>query len=400
MKLKLLMPFLFFSNLLMAQQVVSLEEAISIAKAENGKLKAEALQAKMQQALIAAYKEIPATDITSELGQVNSAYFDAKLGIQQTFLPGKYYRAQKQVYQTTYELAEANRALSERQIIRLVTFAYADYVFQSRNLYLLMKMDSIYSGSLQRAKTRFNAGEDNGLEFSTAELYQTKNNLRISQHQMAGNMALVTFRVLLNSDIAVPDTAGTITAGETAVINEAHPQLAYYKAQKQKAIAGQKLESSKLLPNYNIGYINNSFKGIGPDNKTYDLKHRFHNAVVGMQLPIFNKAQKAKVKALALEEDIADAQYSFEQKQMDTQLKSLLERQKKLGDMVSLFKQDAVSKTMQIISLATRQLENGEINYLQWARLTNDATEHAFSYFELLKQLQETNAELQYLTNP
>ncbi|MBK7636705.1 MAG: hypothetical protein IPJ13_22350 [Saprospiraceae bacterium] len=65
---------------LSGQEVINLDKAVEISKANNARLRSDAGLVKYQQALVNTAYNFAPTQINAELGQFNSAYFDTSLG--------------------------------------------------------------------------------------------------------------------------------------------------------------------------------------------------------------------------------------------------------------------------------------------------------------------------------
>lgn len=76
---------------LQAQELINKDEAIKIAITNNGKVRTEAKKVGYQNALVNTAYSFEPTQVTAEMGQFNSTYFDTGLGISQSFnLPQVY----------------------------------------------------------------------------------------------------------------------------------------------------------------------------------------------------------------------------------------------------------------------------------------------------------------------
>ena len=402
LKIFLQIPLLILCGTLFAQRNVTLTEAEDIAIKNNGQIKSSRLQNQYYSLLQGAYKEVPATHVFTELGQVNSAYFDSKVGVEQSFLPGKYRKAQRSLYTAEYDASLMQTSLREKEIKRSVALSYAEFVYQREYLNFLYKVDSIYRNSLQRVETRVKAGEDNQLTLSAARLNFNRNQIRLGQEKALEQLALIKFRLLLNDTTVVPrlgiDERTGFSGADTSFTD--HPLIRSLEGNRQIAIANKNLEQAKLAPSVNVGYYNNSFKGVGPDEKIYSSMDRMHAAMLGLQIPLFNKAQKEKIKAIAVQEKLAANETEWQKIQLKGQYLGLVEKQKAVQEMLFLYRSQNLNNMDDIIRLADRQLQLGEINYLQWSSFVRDAMDNTSIFLDLLRQQYQIEAELNYLLQP
>ncbi len=94
--------------------------------------------------------------------------------------------------------------------------------------------------------------------------------------------------------------------------------------QKNIAFAQTAFEKSKLLPEFNLAYFNNSFKGNGADNEYYTASKRFNSAAIGIAIPIFSKAQKSRIASSKIYSKIAQSQYEIEFLALQNQFQKIL----------------------------------------------------------------------------
>ena len=66
---------------------------------------------------------------------------------------------------------------------------------------------------------------------------------------------------------------------------------------------------------------------------------------------------------------------------------------------VAYFEDAALANAQLITATANTQLANGDINYLQWAQLVNQATTIKSDYVEALRILNESVVQLNYFTS-
>lgn len=379
-----------------AQQAVSVDDAVDIALKKNIGLHSEQLKVQYRQKMQAAYKEVPAANIFAEAGQVNSAYFDNKIGIQQPLPLASVSKAQKTLYNVELSAAMADARLRTRDLKRAVRLAYTNYQYYLSREKLLMKIDTLYNNFYEKAKLKLEKGESNVLEKSFAGLQLTNLQQQLSQTKLNKEISLLEFQLLINSAEYKPfDSIYSINSTADAT----HPMLEQLKYRQELSKANINYEKAKLKPVWTVGYYNASMKGAGADGKNYGSMDRFHVASLGLSVPIFAATQKAKIKALQLQTDIAKDEFDLLQQKLSMEQAAMEARLKNYRAQVEIYRADNFSNAATIIKAANKQFQSGEINYLDWAMLVNQALEQQKTYLELLKQIKETEAELLYLNS-
>ncbi|MGE8293553.1 MAG: CusA/CzcA family heavy metal efflux RND transporter, partial [Sphingobacterium sp.] len=285
-----LAPMLFVIALLSirntnAQTIVTLDQSIALAQQNNRSLKSEKLRAAYTQALIGtSTADIPQTDIGFDYGQINSAYQDSKFSIVQRFAFPVVYRKQRTLYTEDWKKSQLNVVLKEFELKKAVSLTYYNILYWQQKEQLLSEALSLYSCFLAKSILRQKAGESDVLESATAANQKTAIVIQLRQVDAEIKVLQSQFQWLLNTDrIYTPAPTGKVVFNPPSL--EGHPLLKVLEQGKTVAEQATAVEKSRLLPQLQIGYNLNSFKGVGPDNKTYDASPRFHSVQLGLAIP-------------------------------------------------------------------------------------------------------------------
>ena len=178
-----------------------------------------------------------------------------------------------------------------------------------------------------------------------------------------------------------------------------HPLLKISDQQKLIASANSKLEKSRFLPELNLGYFNSSIKGIGANDIYYPSSKRFGAAYFGIGIPVFTSSQKAKVNASALSEKIAENNYQTQLSALETHYQSARSQYETYLGALSYYEQTSMPEANIIRQTADKQFINGEINYLEWVMLNNQAIVIKNNHLDIIKLLNESIINLNYLNS-
>ena len=266
---------------------------------------------------------------------------------------------------------------------------------------LLLKNDSMYANFLEKATMRFNKGESNVLEKATAESQRGTIAIQLKQLQQDIDIAKLQFKLLLNTltDFVPTETDLKLNLDVNAdytVINQ-HPLLKIMEQQKKISMISRKLERSKLLPDFNIGYYNMTMQGSGSDNETYTSSTRFQSVQLGLGIPLFFGAQKAKMNAAKINQSISENLYQLEKNALQNQYQSLLMQHQANTIALTYFENTGLKNAQLIFETANKQFSNGEIDYLDWVMLTNQAINLQSNYMDAVKSYNETIIQINYL---
>ena len=264
----------------------------------------------------------------------------------------------------------------------------------------------MYASFLKNAELRFAKGESNALEKATAETQRGQVQQQLLQVEQDYAILLMQFKLLLNTEKDfVPDESPTklqvpLMADTGAVLS--HPYLKYLQQQEQISLSSLKLERSKLAPDLFIGYTNQSIVGLQNLNgveKNFTSNNRFSSVQFGIGLPIIFSGQKARISASKVNQQIAAGKYEAGAKDMETKYRQALQQMLRNQQQVDYYEKTALKNANTILQTTNQQFKNGDINYLEWVLLTNQATSIQSDYTDAVKNLNQSVIEINSLTN-
>jgi cobalt-zinc-cadmium resistance protein CzcA len=398
----LILCFTGFSNV-NAQEKIGLQAAIDTALKNNRTIKNEQLKSEYQQKLIKTSANIPQTTLSSEFGQINSIYSDTRFGLSQSFSFPTVYSNQKKLLNEEWKASVLSISLKEADIKRTVTQIFYSILILKEKEKLLIQADSIYSSFLTKAELRFKTGESNILERATAKTQRGGIFLQLKSLQDEIELAKLQFQLVLNTRLKSEPEAINVqinlsNSTDRPILAE-HPLLKFSDQQKLIASANSKLEKSRFLPELNLGYFNSSIKGIGANDIYYPSSKRFGAAYFGIGIPVFTSSQKAKVNASIVSEKIAENNYQTQLSALETHYQSARSHYETYLGALTYYEQTSMPEANIIRQTADKQFINGEINYLEWVMLNNQAIVIKNNRLDIIKVLNESIINLNYINS-
>jgi len=380
-----------------AQETITLDKAIALAVQNNQNLKTENLRADYAKAIIKTSADIPQASITADYGQINSAYKDTKFGVAQNIAFPTVYKRQKEVFTEEWKYSLLNVSLKEFELKKAVTQTFYNILFWQEKEKLLLKANSLYADFYARSLLRLQKGESNVLEKTTAQNQKAAINIQLKQVQQELEKAKLQWQWLLNSD-----TVYKVESSEKILplqVNETNknPVLEVLAQQKNIAASQTKVEKSKLLPGLMIGYNLNSFKGTGADDKLYNASPQFHSVQVGVSIPVFSQAQRARVNASKITESITENQLQATGAYLQNRYKQFLESYRSNLEIVNYYENEGLKSADVVTETIQKQFVNGEINYLDFVILINQAINIQSNYADAVKALNDTIIQINYI---
>lgn len=388
------------------QRVIQLREAIQMALNSNLSVRSAAYLVEAQKVLKGAAWDLPKTSVEAEYGQINSFSKDNNISVSQSFsFPSVYVHQQK--------LAGANVKVSEWQLkaTRLETatqvkqiYRQLSYLYSKKRLYT--SLDSLYTGFRKGAELSAKTGESNRLKMVTArsESMEIKNNLQqVSADLMILNRKLKT---LLNMDEqpliadSVLQRIEFLQTKDEATFS-GNPSMGYINQQVEVSDIEKKLEISKLLPEFNFGYFNQSMLGVQEINgspRVFTSADRLSGVSAGISIPLWITPGVSKVKAAKLKQKAAQTDAENFSKSLAGSYGSLILELNKNRNTVDYYEKQAVPEADLIIAQATISFKSGEIDYSEYLISLNRAIAIKLNYLDAVNNYNQTVISIDYLT--
>lgn len=380
------------------QSTITLQAATDTALKNNLSVKNERLRAAYQKQLIKTATNIPPTTISGEMGQINSFHVDTRFSAAQTISFPKVYATQKTLLTEEWKSSLLNVGVKETVLKKQVAQVFYHLLYLQEKKKLLEKIDTLFAEFLEKASLRFAKGESNILEKTTAENQRGQISLQLLQLQQDMDLQQIQFQLLLNTTASlVPDEKefrlNTLLGFDTLLL-QSYPLMQYLKQQQQIAAATTQAEKAKLLPSLTLGYNLMSIKGNADNNKTYNGVPQFQSVHIGLGIPIFNGAQRARINAAEINETIVAKDYEVNLKNLEAAYRTALGQYQKQTETIRYFETTALQNAEVITSTANKQFLGGDINYLEWVMLVSQAITIQSDYIEAVKNRNNSAIEI------
>ena len=384
-----------------SQTPISLEIAIDKAFKNNLNIKSGTLRIDYQNKMQKSAVIIDPLNISAEIGQMNSFYVDNKFSVSQTIRLPKFYNAQKTVLMEEYKNSLLHLDLQKWQLKKEISLIYNELNYFDGKKKLLKKADSIFTQYFNRADLRLKKGESNLLEKATAENLRSQAEMQLKSLEKDREISIQKLSFLINdgSFYQNENSKYGILNLENLNAEYAGNPLILKQLEQEKNIQNAKLlaEKAKLSPSLNLGVNSMTMKGNGADEKYYNATHRFQSGFVGVGIPVFNSAQKSVIEAQKVNQLIAENNYQLGLINLKNQYLQNLRQFQKLNDEILYYQKTGLQNSENILKTANNQFYNGEINYLEWTLLVNQAFEIQNKYIDRLKETNDKIIEINSL---
>jgi cobalt-zinc-cadmium resistance protein CzcA len=397
-----------FFNTTKAQQTkaINLHDAIQMALDSNLSVRSSVYSVDMQKALKGASWDIPKTAIDGEYGQINSYTRDNSFAVSQSFAFPTVYINQNKLAKATIKSSEWQLKSSQLEIATQVKQVYWQLAFLRSKQKLLVYQDSLYSGFLRAAELRAKTGETNRLEMINArsQSLEVKNQLQ----QVLADLSIFNLKLqtLLNVEMVLypADTVlHRIDYFPTTVSTDLveNPSVGYLKQQVEVSHFEKKVEVSKMMPDFNIGYFSQTMQGVQEVNgipRTFNTGDRFTGIQAGISIPLWFVPYTSKTKAARIKEQVAGTNAEYYSKSLSGNYRSLLGEYAKYNNSVDYYEKQAIPEADIIIDQATRSYKGGALDYLDYILNLSRALSIKQNYLDALNNYNQTIISIDFIT--
>ena len=387
-----LSTFLLASTATFAQQTISLEKAIELAKSNNIDLKIADKEIEKQTVLKKAAFQPDPLQVQYQGGQFNSADFDHNVSVQQFFPLGNITKANRQLQEELAKLAEKQKALSSYEIEKAVTLAYYQYLYGVSIQKLNSELNDIYTKFLKNAELRFKTGESGNIEVisAKAKVKEIETQKAQLEYDLAIYQKQLQFFIQTNENI-VPDqnTALQYTFIENQENTKAEALMTDFY-QQQISVYQKEAGTFKALrtPKVGLGYF----------AQTINTESLFQGFTAGLQIPLFGGVNTTKAKASEI--SISQSQLALDRNKMmlnlqREELKNNFEKQQKN---LAYFQNEGQQYANQIIETAQKSYANGDMSYWSYISFLNQAIDIKKQFAEATHSYNQSAIELQFPT--
>ena len=382
---------------------IPVNEAIALALKNNLQLKSSNLAVDQSRALQKSAFDPNKTAFTMSQDPTGGGSNDNSISVSQSFaLPGLY-RNQKKVFKEQTGLAERSGNYTQAEIIRDTRLAYYNYLFSLNTLEALALQDSIYKHFIQKSELRFKLGETSNLELITAKnKYQEVQALKqAAETELA--MEQLNLQQLLNVNTIVTPADKKLPAlvyANDSTTGTNNPLLGYYQQQVAIARAKVDLERAKTMPELTLGYAQQFvIKSFDPANlnRGYTPGTRIAGLQVGVAVPLFNGAGRARINSEKIATQIAETDYLGMQRKLSIQYQQELKNYSKNRSLAGYFTSGGLTQADEQLRIAQVSYDLGEIGYMEFIQNMTLAIQSKLNYLQTVKQLNQSVIQLQFL---
>ena len=343
-------------------QKLTVGQAVEMAVHQNGNLRTTQLSANAQKALVGAAFDAPKVAIDGLFGQTQARPVDYTVSAVQAFAPFGVYRSQGKLLRGQVQLIEKRLNYQRTELAALVKQQYYQWLYLSQLEQLLKQQDTLFQQAVRASTLRYQTGETNLLEKLSAETRQLELTNRADLIQADVQIVQINLQGLLftNSypdiDLTVPlkRNAPTVFLGDSLPVQS--PLIDLLNQQQQVSRLQTELTRAQSRPDWRVGVTNQSI----------DRRVGFMYLAVGIGVPIFMKAFKARTEASRLGELVAENQTQAAVFQQNNALRALEQELKKRTVQLDYYLKTALPQADALLRNALKNYQAGSIEYIEY----------------------------------
>jgi cobalt-zinc-cadmium resistance protein CzcA len=405
----LILGFLCFGQFSKAQsRPLSVDDAVKMAVTNNLGIRAKDLSIRSAEALKKTANELPKMNVDAQLGQYNSPKFDQSFSISQSIPFPTLFKARKELINENMKSRQIDREITVNELIKQVRTYYEQIEYLQYNQLKLASLDSLYQDFIKIATVRFKAGDIKKIEINTAETQKGEIHLLLKQNEVYITQAYKNLKTVLNTDepFEVPQNTGYQPLQIENVLDStqisANPAVKYLYQEMEIAEKNKKVEKSQGLPEFSIGYTNQSLIGFHTRNgqeQFYNAGNRFSSVTLGVAIPLTFGATKARIQSWEYQKQVAETNARQQQKNMAAQLENVFSQYRQEVRQYEYYVSQAIPNAEKMVKAAQLGYRTGEISYLEYLFALQTATNIQLKYLESIQQVNQSVITIHSIIN-
>lgn len=385
---------------------MTLEQCFQLADKQNLTLQAGRKSIERAKIMEGTAWDVDKTEIAFGQNPASSGDTDNALAFSQGIeFPTVYTARRGQLKAET--LAEKSRLGVTNQQIKLeIASAYYAMLYQTHRLSILQRQDSILDRYCDVAEKRYKAGEARQLEFLTAERLRNENHLEMVNVKSEAENKQMELMALLNTDQPVLPAESYLIALESPVsgtFNYQQTADAQYQQDRLKALDKEvKCAKTGYAPSLSLTLrtqaLISSWDPYHIDRQRF-TEGNFFGFEIGVGVPLFYGATKAKVKAARKDREVAELEMQQDRREKERDYRLGYNRFQNAAKRMAYYNGENISKAKDIVRLSTAEYESGEISYVEYANALQEAIDMGMKHADVINEYNEAALALLGLSN-
>ena len=385
---------------------MTLEQCFQLADKQNLTLQAGRKSIERAKVMEGTAWDVDKTEIAFGQNPASSGDTDNALAFSQGIEFPTVYTARRGQLKAETQAEKSRLGVTDQQIKLEIASAYYAMLYQTHRLSILQRQDSILDRYCDVAEKRYKAGEARQLEFLTAERLRNENHLEMVNVKSVAENKQLELMALLNTDQPVLPAESYLIALESPVsgtFNYLQTADALYQQDRLKALDKEvKCAKTGYAPSLSLTLrtqaLISSWDPYHIDRQRF-TEGNFFGFEIGVGVPLFYGATKAKVKAAKKDREVAELEMQQERREKERDYRLGYNRFQNAAKRMAYYNGENISKAKEIVRLSTAEYESGEISYVEYANALQEAIDMGMKQADVINEYNEAALALLGLSN-
>lgn len=358
---------------------VSLQECINMALEKNPQMLVANKSVERAKALQGTAWEIDKTEFSLSQDPTSGGSPDNALSLSQSIEFPTYYIARHKQLKAETQAERSKAAVVRLSLENDVKAAYYQAVYLAERLRVLESQDSLLAQYRSLAEKRYKAGETRLLELLSAERLQRENKMEV----LAAHNELETAQLLLSRLVG---SVETVEPKEESLLPLDWKQASYnysqtpdgqYSADRLKASEqAVRVAKNGFAPSLSLSLRNqlviSSWNPYDQDRSRFDGGN-FMGFEVGVGIPLFYGATRAKVKAARKEREMIALEIKEQEQLRQQEYLSALSRMNAAYVRYTYYNEEGRERSDKMAEQGLLEYSQGEISYLEYMNVLQES---------------------------
>ncbi len=383
------------------ERSLTLDECVSLAMKQNYDVLQAGKSVERSKLMQGTAWDVGKTDLSLSQDPTSGGSPDNSLSLSQTIdFPTVYISRRKHLKAETSAEA-AKMEMTQKTVEADVSSAYYRIVYEEERLRIFALQDSLLQRFYGIAEKRYRAGETRQLEVLSAErLLGECRAEKASAESDAEEARLSLCRLIGSSEPVVP--ADKVLRPVSFVTGQGFNYLSTPEgryADKCVEVADKAVAVAKngYAPSLSLSLRNqlvlSSWNPYHQDRSRFDGGN-FMGFEVGVGIPLFYGATRAKVKAAKKEREMAELELKAQGQRREKEYDALLSRINASRVRVEYYTEKGLQTAEKQVSLAALEYEAGEIGYIEYVDILRQHLDERLKAASAISEYNETVVEL------
>lgn len=358
---------------------VSLQECINMALEKNPQMLVANKSVERAKALQGTAWEIDKTELSLSQDPTSGGSPDNALSLSQSIEFPTYYIARHKQLKAETQAERSKAAVVRLSLENDVKAAYYQAVYLAERLRVLESQDSLLAQYRTLAEKRYKAGETRQLELLSAERLQRENKMEVlAAHNELETAQLLLSRLVGSNETVEPKEESLLPLDwKQSSYNYSQTTEGQYSLDRLKA-SDQAVRVAKngFAPSLSLSLRNqlviSSWNPYDQDRSRFDGGN-FMGFEVGVGIPLFYGATRAKVKAARKEREMIALEIKEQEQLRQQEYLSALSRMNATYVRYTYYNEEGRERSDKMAEQGLLEYSQGEISYLEYMNVLQES---------------------------